>query len=387
MAETFVPYAKPDIGRGELVAVREALESGWITTGPRVAEFEGEFARFLDVPQGGVVALNSATAGLHLALEALGVGPGDEVLVPTWTFTASAEVVEYLGATPVFVDVLPSTLHIDYEAAEAKVSPRTRVVMPVHFAGRAVPNYETEAFASRHGLHVVEDAAHSFPSTHADGSWVGSGESAATVFSFYANKTITTGEGGMLVTRDVSVANRARVMRLHGIDRDVYDRFSSTKPSWQYDIAAPGYKYNMTDTAAAMGLVQLNRAKAMTERRRAIVQLYLDAFASLNSLILPPPDSHPSLHSWHIFMIQLGDGGLSQGNFIEKLAASGVGCSVHYRPLHLMTYWANRYNLCEKDFPIASHNAPRVVSLPAYSAMTDDEVIHVIDAVIKVAQC
>lgn len=385
MAHAFIPYAKPDIGQDELEAVRAALESGWITTGPRVAEFEAQFAQYLGVPSGGAVAINSATAGLHLALEALGVGPGDEVLVPTWTFTASAEVVEYLGARPVLVDVQGNTLHIDYESAESVVTQRTKVVMPVHFAGRAVNQNATTAFASRHGLHVVEDAAHSFPSRYEDGSFVGSSNSDATVFSFYANKTMTTGEGGMLVTRNLGIAKRARVMRLHGIDRDVYDRFSSPRPSWQYDIAAPGYKYNMTDTAAAMGSVQLRRAEKMAERRRQIVQRYVEAFASIDSFHLPQLDDALSVSAWHIFMIQLGSGAPPRDRFIQELSNMGVGCSVHYRPLHKMTYWANRYSLTDEDFPIASAIAPHAVSLPVYSAMTDTEVDRVISVVRKVA--
>src|SRR6185503_10003797 len=253
----FLPFAAPDIGEEEIAEVAACLRSGWVTTGPKARQFEDDFNRWLG---GGfeVIAVNSATAGLHLALEGVGIGPGDEVITTTHTFTATAEVVRYLGADPVFVDIAPDTLCIDPERVERAISRRTRAIIPVHFGGRAAEMDVLLEIARKHGLRVIEDAAHAFPAT-CNGKLVGTLASDATVFSFYANKTITTGEGGMLVTRDAALAKRAQVMRLHGMSRDAFDRFTATVPSWYYEIVAPGFKYNLTDIAAALGLHQLKR--------------------------------------------------------------------------------------------------------------------------------
>ncbi len=265
---SFLPFARPDITEAEIEAVAETMRSGWLTTGPNATAFEREFAEFLGT-DAHAVAVNSATAGLHLAFEAIGVGPGDEVLVPTWTFTATAEAVRYLGGDPVLVDVDPATLCIDLADAARKVTDRTVAVAPVHYAGLAVPNAALTAFAARHGLRVVEDAAHAFPTVN-EGTLIGAHGHAATVYSFYATKTMTTGEGGMVLTPDPELAARMRTMRLHGINRDVFDRYSSTRPSWHYDVVAPGYKYNLTDTAAAMGRVQLRRTPEMVARAGSV---------------------------------------------------------------------------------------------------------------------
>ena len=285
MTIPFLPFALPEIGEEEIAEVIEVLRSGWLTTGPRARRFEADFAAFLG---GGLetVAVNSATAGLHLALEAIGIGPGDEVITTTHTFTATAEVIRYLGADPVFVDVSADTSCIDVDAAERAVTSRTRAILPVHFGGRAAEMDAILTLARRYGLRVIEDAAHALPTTF-DGQMVGSLGSDATVFSFYANKTITTGEGGMLVTRDPEVAKRARVMRLHGIDRDAFDRFLAAKPQWHYDIVAPGFKYNLTDIAAALGIHQLRRARAFQARRAAIAARYDERFATF-PVVLPP---------------------------------------------------------------------------------------------------
>ncbi|MFB9236879.1 DegT/DnrJ/EryC1/StrS family aminotransferase [Plantactinospora siamensis] len=368
----------------EVSAVVDALRSGWLTTGPRVREFE---TRFAESCGGGVtaVAVNSATAGLHLALEALGIGPGMEVLVPTWTFTATAEVVVHAGADPVFVDVDPVTLQIDLADAAAKVTGRTAAVLPVHFAGQLVEDSALTAFARRHGLAVVEDAAHSFPASRA-GVAVGTGGSAATVFSFYATKTITTGEGGMVVTRDAALATRIRTMRLHGFDRDVFARYRSDRPAWQYDIVAPGHKYNLTDPAAALGLVQLGRAAAMRRRREDIADRYREAFADL-PLELPRRADEGDVHSWHLFVARLRpDARLGRDDFVAELSRLGVGTGVHFMPLHMFTYWRERYRLSNEMFPVASREFPRVVSLPIFSAMDDGQVDQVIQAVAKVLQ-
>ena len=377
--DDFLPFALPDIGEAEIQAVAEAMWSGWLTTGPQAKAFEREFG---DVLGGEVqaVAVNSATAGLHLALEALGVGPGDEVIVPTWTFTATAEVVRYLGADPVIVDVDPVTLNIDLGAAEGAITPRTRAVMPVHFAGLAVDRQGIARLARDHGLRVVEDAAHAFP-TVSSGELIGTGSSDAVVFSFYATKTMTTGEGGMIVTADEQIAARVRTMRLHGISRDVFGRYRSTAPSWQYEVVAPGYKYNLTDPAAAMGRVQLRRSGEMRDKRAAIAARYHEAFAGL-PLQLPADAPEGDSHAWHLYVIRMtADASVARDEFIAEMAKAGVGCSVHFIPLHMHPYWREQYRLTDQQFPVATAEFARVASLPIFSSMTDQQVDKVIRAV------
>lgn len=378
----FIPFAIPDITEAEVDAAAQAVRSGWLTTGPQAAAFEKEFA---DTLGGNVeaVAVNSATAGLHLALEGLGIGPGDEVIVPTWTFTASAEVVRYLEADPVIVDVDPSTLNIDLGAAEAAVTPRTKAVMPVHFGGLAAPMDRVSEFADRHGIAVVEDAAHAFPTT-SSGNLIGAGTSDATVFSFYATKTMATGEGGMLVTRDHELAARARTMRLHGISKDAFGRYQSTTPSWQYEVIAPGYKYNLSDPAAAIGRVQLSRASRMAGSRAEIAQEYDRSLAGL-PLDLPPHPPEGDAHSWHLYVVRLrSDATESRDAVIQGLADRGIGTSVHFIPLHKHPYWRDRYDLSDSSFPVASREFDRVISLPIFSSMTGDQVRRVVRAVRQV---
>ncbi|HLL20179.1 MAG TPA: aminotransferase class V-fold PLP-dependent enzyme, partial [Rubrivivax sp.] len=277
----FLPFALPEIGEEEIAEVVAVLKSGWITTGPRAKRFEADFSAFLGEPEGlHSIAVNSATAGLHLALEAVGIGPGDEVITTTHTFTATAEVARYLGADVRLVDIDPATLNIDPQAVEAAITSRTKAIIPVHYAGLAADMPALLAIARRHGLKVIEDAAHALPTT-CGGRMVGTLDSDATVFSFYANKTITTAEGGMLVTRDAALAQRARTMRLHGMNRDAFDRFTAKVPSWYYEVVAPGFKYNLTDIAAALGIHQLKKAQALRDRRAAIAARYHAAFAEL----------------------------------------------------------------------------------------------------------
>lgn len=375
---TFIPFALPDIGEAEVEAVAETMRSGWLTTGPRAAAFEGAFSRALGEPELQSLAVNSATAGLHLGLEALGVGPGDEVLVPTWTFTATAEVVRYLGAQPVLVDVDARTLNIDIDAAARAVTSKTKAIMPVHFGGLGVDRGQLSAFARRTGLAVVEDAAHAFPCV-SGGQPVGTGASEVVVFSFYATKTMTTGEGGMVVTRDAALAARMRTMRLHGISRDVFNRYRSTSPAWHYEVVAPGFKYNLPDTAAAMGLVQLGRAQGMRERRAAIAARYDAELADL-PLYRPAGAATGDSHAWHLYVVRLSRGGLPRDAFIAGMANRGVGCSVHFIPLHLQPYWREQGRLQAEMFPQATAAYEDVVSLPIYSAMSDHQVSHVIAA-------
>ena len=301
----FLPFALPDTGEEEIAEVSAAIRSGWVTTGPRARRFEEDFADFLGVPQLHCMAVNSATAGLHLALEALGVGPGDEVITTSHTFTATAEVARYLGADVVLVDIDPGTLCIDARQVEAVITPRTKAIIPVHYAGLAADMPALLAIARKHGLKVVEDAAHALPTT-CGGQLVGTLGSDFTVFSFYANKTISTGEGGMVVTRDAALAERVKVMRLHGISRDAFDRFRSTTPAWYYEVIAPGFKYNLTDIAAAMGLAQLAKLPRFLARRQQLAARYREQLVEL-PLLLPPEPPKGEVHAWHLYVIRLDD--------------------------------------------------------------------------------
>ncbi|MDH4062146.1 MAG: DegT/DnrJ/EryC1/StrS family aminotransferase [Aquincola sp.] len=376
----FLPFALPDIGEEEIAEVVDTLRSGWITTGPKAMRFEKAFGEFLGDPSLHCVAVNSATAGLHLALEALGVGPGDEVITTTHTFTATAEVVRYLGADVKLVDIDSATLNIDPALVEAAITPRTKAILPVHYAGLAADMPAILTIAQRHGLKVVEDAAHALPTT-CSGALVGTLTSDATVFSFYANKTITTGEGGMLVTRDAALAQRAKVMRLHGMNRDAFDRFTATVPSWYYEVVAPGFKYNLTDIAAALGLHQLAKARAFQARRDAIARMYDTALAGL-PVITPPHARAGDQHAWHLYVLRLADAArVPRDAFIERLFAAGIGCSVHYIPLHLHPYWRDRYGLSAAQFPHSQRAYERMVSLPLYTRMSDADVQRVADAV------
>ncbi|MBN8505274.1 MAG: DegT/DnrJ/EryC1/StrS family aminotransferase [Burkholderiales bacterium] len=375
----FLPFALPEIGDEEIAELVDTLRSGWITTGPKARRFETEFARFLGDETLHCIAVNSATAGLHLALEALGIGPGMEVITTTHTFTATAEVVRYLGADVKLVDIDPSTLNIDPGLIEAAITPRTRAIIPVHYAGLACDMDAIHAIAAKHGLQVVEDAAHALPTT-CGGRMIGTLDSAATVFSFYANKTITTGEGGMLVTRDDKIAARAKVMRLHGINRDAFDRFTAKVPSWYYEIVAPGFKYNLTDIAAAMGLHQLAKAERFAQARRAIAQQY-DAGLRALPVILPPQPLAGDVHPWHLYVLRLKpEARWSRDALIEALFAAGIGCSVHYIPLHQHPYWKERYGLQAGDFPHSQAAYEAMLSLPLYSRMSTQDAQRVIEA-------
>jgi dTDP-4-amino-4,6-dideoxygalactose transaminase len=376
----FLPFALPEIGDDEIAEVVDTLKSGWVTTGPKAKRFEEDFAAFLGDGQLHCIAVNSATAGLHLALEALGIGPGDEVITTTHTFTATAEVARYLGADVKLVDIDPATLNIDPALVEAAITPATRAIIPVHYAGLAADMPALLAVARRHGLKVVEDAAHALPTT-VGGQLIGTLASDATVFSFYANKTITTGEGGMLVTRDAALAQRAKVMRLHGMSRDAFDRFTAKVPSWYYEIVAPGFKYNLTDIAASLGLHQLKKARAFQQRRAEIAARYEQAFAGLPLIPSPMPPAG-ELHAWHLYAIRLADDAdIGRDRMIEQLFEQGIGCSVHYIPLHLQPYWRDRYQLNAASFPHSQRAYERMLSLPIYTRMTDADVERVIGAV------
>ncbi|MDX2034339.1 MAG: DegT/DnrJ/EryC1/StrS family aminotransferase [Blastocatellia bacterium] len=380
--DNFLPFALPDIGEEEINEVVDSLRSGWLTTGPKAQRFERDFAEFIG-GAGQALGVNSATAGLHLVLEAVGIGPGDEVITTPYTFTATAEVVRYFGADPVFVDIDRETFNLDPARIEEAITPRTKVIMPVHFGGLSCEMGPIIEIARRRGLKVVEDAAHALPATWR-GTMIGALETDATVFSFYATKTITTGEGGMIVTRDAEIASRCRVMRLHGISRDAFDRYTSTKPAWHYEVIAPGFKYNLTDLAAAIGIQQLKKACGFQRRRAEMAARYDRELAGL-PLHLPPGAPEGDVHSWHLYVIRLADGLESRREaFIQGMAERGIGCSVHFIPLHLHPYWRETYHLRPDDFPNAQWAFERAVSLPIYTRMTHDDQTRVIETVHEV---
>jgi dTDP-4-amino-4,6-dideoxygalactose transaminase len=374
----FLPFALPDIGEEEIAAVVACLRSGWVTTGPATRQFEQEFHTYLG---GGVetISVNSATAGLHLALECLGIGPGDEVIVPTLTFTATAEVVRYLGATPVFVDVDPATLNLSPTAVQAAITGRTRAIVPVHYAGMACEMDALLELARAHGLRVVEDAAHAFP-TRYRGRLVGTLDSDITVFSFYANKTMTTGEGGMVVTRDPELARRIRLMRLHGISQDAFNRYVSKTPAWFYEVVAAGFKYNLTDIASAIGIEQLRKIDRFLARREQLAGRYDEALAGL-PLVRPPRPAAGSTHAWHLYVVRLAAGArLSRDALINELSRRGIGTSVHFIPLHRQPYWRDTCRLTPDQFPVAEASYQSMLTLPLYTRMTDADQERVVAA-------
>lgn len=378
----FLPFALPELGQEEIDEVVDSLRSGWITTGPKAKQFEADFCEFLG---GGVecISVNSATSGLHLGLEAIGIGPGDEVIIPSYTFTATAEVIRYLNATPVFVDVNAHDFNISVEAIRAAITPKTKAIVPVHFAGQSCDMDEIISIAKEHGIKIVEDAAHALPTKY-KGKYIGQLDSDVTVFSFYANKTMTTAEGGMLVTKDPEIARRCKIMRLHGISRDAFDRYTSTKPSWYYEIVAPGFKYNMPDICAAIGIHQLRRLDGFQEKREQMAAYYARELAGL-PIVLPSVTRANDQHAWHLYPIQLlPETGIERDKFIELMAEQGIGCSVHFIPLHLQPYWRDTYNLRASDFPVSHQLFEREVSLPLYTRMTEEDLVRVVAAVKKV---
>lgn len=386
MREFFLPFASPMIGDEEIAEVLDTLQSGWLTTGPKVRRFEEEFAGYVGCRH--AVAVNSCTAALHLALEAVGVGRDDDVITTPMTFAATGEVIQYLGAKPVFVDIDPVTMNLDVARLEEVVGrcSRPKVILPVHMAGLACDMDPILACARTHGLRVLEDAAHTLP-TRYKGRMIGTiGD--VTCFSFYSTKTITTGEGGMVATDDDALAERIRVMSLHGISKNAWTRYM-VSGSWSYEILAPGFKYNMTDLAASLGIAQLKRADQFRERRQTIARRYTEAFSRLSAYLETPPDAPPDgLHSWHLYIIKLNPGRLriDRAAFIEELKGANIGASVHFIPLHLHPYYRDTFGYRPEDFPQAYATFQRIVSLPLYPKMSDDDVDSVIEAVTTICQ-
>jgi len=382
MRANFLPFALPDIDGDELAEIQETLESGWITTGPKTRRFEAAFAAAVGARH--AIAVNSCTAAMHLALDALGLRRGDEVITTPYTFAATAEVIRYFDARPVLVDVDARSLNMRPELLETAITSRTKAIIPIHIAGLPADLDAIHELARRHDLPVIEDAAHAFPARYKS-SMIGC-QSQFTCFSFYATKTITTGEGGMICTDDDAWAERCRIMALHGISKDAWKRYTA-EGTWYYEIVAPGYKYNMTDLAAALGLAQLRKAERMAERRRVIAQQYNRAFADSPALQIPH-DRPDCQHAWHLYMLRLNLERLSidRGRFIEQLKQHNIGTSVHFIPLHLHPYYRETYGYQPDDFPVAHGEYLREISLPIYSKMSDADVLDVIDAVQTISE-
>jgi dTDP-4-amino-4,6-dideoxygalactose transaminase len=378
---TFLPFAPPTVGEEEIAEVVDTLRSQWITTGPKTAQFERDFAARLGAP--GALALNSCTAGLHTALVTAGIGRNDEVITSTLTFAASANVAEHVGARPVLVDVEPDTLQMDPEGVRTAITPKTRAIVVVHYGGHPADLDPIEAIAAEHGLLVVEDAAHALPARYR-GRMIGSGTN-PTAFSFYATKNLTTGEGGML-TGDPAFLRRARTVSLHGMSRDGWNRYAEGG-RWFYEIEMPGFKYNMTDIQAALGLCQLRKLAAFQRRRREIVAAYHEAFAGEEALELPVERSDVE-HAWHLYVLRLRPGVLAidRGRFIEEMTRRRIGTSVHFIPLHLHPYYRDTYGYAPAQFPVAQSNYERMLSLPLHPGLSDDDVADVVTAVRDIAR-
>lgn len=378
----WLPYHLPSIGDEEIAEVVDTLRSGWITTGPKTQQFERDFAAFLGVPE--ALAVSSGTAGMHLALVALGIQPGDEVIVPTYTFTATAEVVTYLGARPVLVDVDPTTCNVTAAAIERAITPKTRAVMVVHVAGLPCDMDPILEVARRHRIVVVEDAAHALPARYR-GRWVGTlGDAAA--FSFYATKNLTTGEGGMLLTSEPEVLARSRVLALHGISRDAWKRYTAAG-NWYYEVLENGHKYNFTDLQASLGIHQLRKLERFHALRSQIAERYRAGLADLEALSLPTA-SPETVHAWHLYLVRLRPGvlGIDRNAFIEELRARNIGTSVHFIPLHLHPYYRRTFGYAPGDFPDAERAYEATISLPLYPAMGARDVDDVIAAVTDVVR-
>jgi len=365
-----IPFHRPLIEDEEIQAVVGVLKEGWITTGPKVHEFELAFADMVGARN--AIAVNSCTAGLHIALEAVGIMPGDEVLVPTLTFTATAEVVTYFRAQPVLVDSEPGTFNLDPLKLESAITSRTRAVIPVHFGGHPCQMEPIAKIASAYGLTVVEDAAHAFPAKY-KGRNIGE-LSPLTAFSFYATKTITTGEGGMVTTENDAFAQRMRLMRLHGMNQEAWKRYSGTG-SWRYEVVAAGFKYNMTDIQAALGLAQLRKAERMRLRRTELAARYSCGLRDCRAyqMLQVTPDVQ---HAWHLFVILIEPKffSITRDQLIDELKALGVGTAVHFIPLHRHPYYRDKWGYRPDQFPIAEWYFERCISLPLYPGMSEDAI-------------
>jgi dTDP-4-amino-4,6-dideoxygalactose transaminase len=381
MRNTFLPFSPPYLGDEEIDEVIDTLRSDWITTGPKVKRFEQDFAQFVGAPA--ALALSSATDAMQVALAALGIGPGDEVITTPMTFCSPVHVIEHVGARPVLVDVEPDTLTIDPDLVERAVTTHTKAILPVHLYGHPCAMDELLDIAQRHQLKIVEDAAHALPTTYR-GRLVGT-LGTLTAFSFYATKNMTTGEGGML-TGDADLIDQARLWSLHGMSRDAYKRYSA-EGSWYYEVVLPGYKCNMTDIQAALGLQQLKKLPRFQQRRREIVTRYQAAFGALAGLELPTERTGME-SAWQLYILRLNLDRLTidRARFIEELKARNIGTSVHFIPVHIHPYYRDKYGYQPLDYPVTYREYGRIVSLPLHPRMSDEDVTDVIEAVQDVVE-
>jgi len=378
MKNDFLLFHKPFISEEEVDEIVDTVRSGWISMGPKTIRFENKFSEYIGVNKS--IAVSSWTAAGHLTLEAFGINEGDEVIVPTMTFPATAEIVCYFKAKPVIVDVDENTLNISLEAIEKAITPKTKAIIPVHYAGQPCDLDEIHAIAKKHNIKVLEDAAHSLPAKY-KGKTIGT-ISDVTCFSFYATKTLSTGEGGMICTNDEEIAERVKIMRLHGINRDAWKRYTESG-SWYYEVVAPGYKYNFTDLQASLGLPQLKKVNAMWNSRKRIAAKYTEALKDLDILQLHTikPDRESS---WHLFPVRLYLDRLTKNRaqIINELREKNIGVGVHFMPVHQHLYYSETFNLSDAEYPVASAAFPRLMSLPIYPGMTDDNVDKVIDVLL-----
>jgi dTDP-4-amino-4,6-dideoxygalactose transaminase len=376
MRKTFLPFSPPLIGEEEINEVVDTLRSNWLTTGPKTRQFETDFANFLSAP--GALALNSCTAGLHTALVTLGIGPGDEVITTPMTFAASVNVIEHVGARPVFADVEPDTLNISPEKIEAAITPKTKAIIPVHYSGHPVKLDQIQSIAEENNLLIIEDAAHAIPAS-INGTKIGASGN-PTAFSFYATKNLTTGEGGML-TGDPGFLDECRIVSLHGMSREAWNRYGK-KGTWKYDVVRPGFKYNMTDIQAAIGIWQLKKLPDFQNRRAEIVSAYQQAFKNMDHFQLPVTLKNVE-HAHHLYPLRILPNQLNidRDQFIEELRERQIGTSVHFIPMHLHSYYQDKYQYQPIDFPVAFEQYQQLLSLPLNPKMTDEDVSDVIQSV------
>ena len=369
-----IPFHRTHTTEEEINAVTEAIRSGWLTMGPKTVEFEKKFKEFIGSKE--AVSVNSATAALHLALKAVGLKKDDEVILPTNTFVATAEVVTYFDAKPVLCDIEETTHNIDISKIEQLITENTKAIIPVHFAGQPCDMDEICQIAEKYNLKVIEDAAHAIPSSY-KGTKIGNLENSdICCFSFYATKTLSTGEGGMATTNNEKYAKNMRINRLHGISRDAWDRYT-TKGAWYYEIVDNGCKYNTTDMNSALGLIQLKKQNELKEKRALIASRYNNAFDKYDTITTPVIKDNRET-SWHLYVIKINN----RDEIIEQLKENGIGCSVHFIPVHKHPYYKNKYGYKDQDYPIANSVFERSLSLPIFPDMTEDEINYVIENVI-----
>ncbi|MFZ4211044.1 UDP-4-amino-4-deoxy-L-arabinose aminotransferase [Pantoea endophytica] len=374
----FLPFSRPSLGEEELAAVKSVFESGWITTGPKNAELEEAFCQLTGNQH--AIAVSSATAGMHVTLLALGIQPGDEVITPSLTWVSTINIITLLGATPVMIDIDRDTLMVTPELIEAAITPRTRAIIPVHYAGAPADIDAIRAIGERHGIPVIEDAAHA-AGCYYKGKHVG--QQGTAIFSFHAIKNMTCAEGGLIVTDDAALADRMRSLKFHGLGVDAYDRHThGRKP--QAEVIMPGFKYNLPDISAAIALVQLKKLPAINQRRAAIAQRYLTELANTPFLPLAQPE-WPHQHAWHLFIIRVDEAqcGISRDALMETLKAQDIGTGLHFRAAHTHKYYRERYP--QLSLPHTEWNSDRICSIPLFPDMRDEDVTRVISALRHIA--